>query len=105
MLVYFFNVFNVVKEVYQLYTDHCLHRKWLQHNRSVWLLLANAMFITVIAVQASETYFRVITLILFLSAQMESVSILYTTHKLIFPAKRNAVSHGRVVINSIIVSF
>lgn len=36
--------------------------------RSVWLLLANAMFITVMAAQASETYFRVITLILFLSA-------------------------------------
>lgn len=73
--------------------------------RFVWLLLANAVFLTVIAEQACESYFRLITLIVFLSAQMEDVSIPYTTHKLILLAKRNAVSNGKVVVNSIIVSF
>lgn len=57
------------------------------------------------AAQAPGSYFRIITLILFLSAQMEGVSITYTTHKLIFLAERNAVSNGRVVVNSIVVSF
>ena len=71
----------------------------------VWLLLANAVFLTAIAAQAPESYFRVITLILFLTAQMEGVSIPYTTHKLILLSKRNGVSSARVVVNSIIVSF
>lgn len=71
----------------------------------VWLLLANAAFLTVIAALAPEGYFGVITLILFLSAQMEDVSSPYTTQKLIFLAKRNAVSNGRVVVNSIIFCF
>lgn len=97
---------KVVKEVHQLFVDHSyIERGCNITDRCVWLLLANAVFLTVIAAQAPESYFRVITLILILSAQMEGVSSPYATHKLIFVAKRSAVSNGRVVVNGIIVSF
>lgn len=61
-----FCITNVVQEVHQSYTDHSYTESCNITGRPVWSLLANAVLLTVIAAQASGSYFRNINLLVLL---------------------------------------